>query len=186
MESLSEFGTSFQHLCRVFSFLYIVTGHNFFKDLWNYAIHNHNVLLEYGHYYYYQCIGPWGQIPSPLTGWLKSILAYRVKVDSGIGLPMVNVLESTLDIRWGNSQLWQCSHKPCLSLDSASVKTLYYDFALSGVLDCLSEVRVVNPSFRLLYLCWNLSFCLLADVKLLFLWWLLSSFILTDSYIADF
>ncbi len=32
-----------------------------------------------------------------LDWWIKSTLIYRVKVDFGIGLPMVNVLESTLE-----------------------------------------------------------------------------------------
>jgi hypothetical protein len=43
------------------------------------------------------------------------------KVDSGIGLPMVNVLESTLecmDIRRGIVNFGIGSHTPCVSLDS--------------------------------------------------------------------
>ena len=56
----------------------------------------------------------WGQIQSPWVG---------DKVDSGIGLPMVNVLrvDSGVDIRWAYSQLrHRVPHTPCFSLDSAS------------------------------------------------------------------
>ncbi len=42
--------------------------------------------------------GEGSEAKSKVPDWgVKSTLAYRVKVDCGIGLPMVNVLESTLE-----------------------------------------------------------------------------------------
>jgi hypothetical protein len=56
----------------------------------------------------------------------ESRLWHRVKVDSGIGLSTVNVLESTLEWTKGevivNSGIG--SHEPCFSLDSASGMSL--------------------------------------------------------------
>ncbi len=51
----------------------------------------------------------WGQIQSPRLGDKVDFAWHRVKVDSGIGLPMVNVsgVDSGVDTRWGYSQLRQ-------------------------------------------------------------------------------
>ncbi len=93
-------------------------------DVWNYrknvstkklrtTKYENEALLLYSWSFYVEKRATSGQIQSP---WQRN------KVDSGIGLPMVNVLESTLE--WtsgeviGNSGIG--SHTPCFSLDSAS------------------------------------------------------------------
>ncbi len=61
----------------------------------------------------------WTQRPNPLPDLGIKSTIIRLKVDSGIGLPMINVLESTLAseviVNYGIG-----SHTPCFSLDSAS------------------------------------------------------------------
>jgi hypothetical protein len=61
--------------------------------------------------------------PKSLTGGY-SRLWHRVKVDSDIGLPMVLLLESTLEWTYGEVIVNSCtgSHTPSFSLDSASVR----------------------------------------------------------------
>ncbi len=61
-----------------------------------------------------------GQILSPDWGWSRPW--HRVKVDSDIGLPMLHVLESTLESTYGEVIAISGigSHTPCFSLDSAS------------------------------------------------------------------
>ncbi len=88
-----------------------------------------------------------GQIQRPLTGGL-SRLWHRVKIDSGIGLPMVNVLESTLE-RTDVEVIVNSGigfHTPSFSLDSASDRYPFILVVRFNFLYVVIALPIPNPT----------------------------------------